>query len=437
MKFLAYLFLALNLSASAFALIGGKTAKQWEIASVLASKGEPNLEAEIFPSVVLLEMGCTGTVVGPRHLLTAAHCVVNDFGDRAVREEFNPGEPLRFHTKVQFEVQEPFESSYSHSVKIARTLVHASYLHAGLSENFPENTGDIAILIVDRDIGTKEVTKANLEKGLLPIAEISFAALDAGTKVVKLGYGCESIAADSVQISSHWRLKYATVELPHQTEALRKAATYEKIQFRDVFDDFYWISRGYFFDEKNPGDATICPGDSGGPLYAGNRVVGVNSRSRIGKVKEGVTGVAIDFHTRLDRETPLRVDRWTELALTFPMKKWYQGVAYFSVVPRAIDFKNELETKTREDLRVTSKAWLAFADGIGGACPLKFGRIVARDEDGHDHEMKHVREATQMARVETNKKITPASFKITMEADESLRRERHAPICYISLLALE
>lgn len=471
MKFRATLvtFLLLVSSRPGHALIGGLPALDWTVDKVLGLATLPSIEEKVFPSVVLLSMGCTGTVVGPRHILTAAHCVVMDDTTRRLRMEMLPGNTLLFDTRARWTLREDYLQSWSHQARIVRTLVHPSYLYASLNDNYPENTGDVAIIVVDRDIGTRETTRRALEAKLLPIADIDYEALGnpEGARLVKLGYGCESKTASGLLTTTSWNLKFAVFDgLPDQEEALKKAATYQKYVFKSVFSSFYWVSKAWGYDDTDA--ATNCPGDSGGALYhissQGLKVAGVNSRSRLENKENGTYRTWVDFHTRLDEGSALRVDLWLKRALKYPEERWFSGIAYLPIVPRDAQLARNgyaVTTQLRDDLYVKSTLWLAFLDGIGGTCPLRFksslelrgadsrgaqGRVTARNSRPPGDYGRFVLTPAPGAGVPEPQVPSPTDpgavtftareLRAELEPVEVPARER-AGICYLSVFALE
>jgi hypothetical protein len=102
-------------------------------------------------------------------------------------------------------------------------------------------------------------------------------AVQIGEDVVKTGYGCEDL---SNMNDAPVRLRFA-----HTTVGAFGKKTSQDPGAANYFETPVESSDG--------GGASLCPGDSGGPVYRGDAVVGVNSWRDI------ETGNA-DWHTRLD-----------------------------------------------------------------------------------------------------------------------------------------
>jgi secreted trypsin-like serine protease len=144
----------------------------------------------------------------------------------------------------------------------------------------------------------------------VPVAPVASTALAAGEKVTVLGFGCTAgvLVKDTREGVT---LKYAETKLVAADRAVHEGSAVLASDVAQV--------AGIYSLTAGPGAARaragLCPGDSGGPLYAKRDgklvVVGVNSNYTLGPEAKDDVGLPItNWHTRLDDASRHGVAAW-------------------------------------------------------------------------------------------------------------------------------
>ena len=246
-----------------------------------------------FPATVYLKSGCTATKVAPKRLLTAAHCVL----DPATVS-------IRFPKGSKIDVARDPAKGYA-AFEIADVHVHPTWLKAcedaycaASSVTAKLDAADVAVLELTTDLAD------------VPLAPIAAAPLAAGERVTVLGFGCTSgvLVPDARSAIS---LKYAETRLVPADRAVHDGSPVLAADVAQVAAS-YSLTAGPGAARAKAG---LCPGDSGGPLYAMRDgalvVVGVNSNYTLGPEAKDDVGLPItNWHTRLDDASRHGVGAW-------------------------------------------------------------------------------------------------------------------------------
>lgn len=235
---------------------------------------------EKFQGVGTFNLGCTITKVGPKHFISAAHCIGKNL----------PSLSLSF-------------KNYSGRVAVTSFHVHPSWIkdcsqfhctgeEVGSSRMTPGRS-DVVF------INVKEETPA------IPILPIHFDDLDYGTEVTMVGAGCTR----SVEPGGPGKMRYASTPLITPDHLTHERSLYKDIA--EITGQSNWITAGYGENRMN---ASLCPGDSGGPLLTevnGEwRIVGIAADYTFdGPYQDGAPTIT-NLHTRLDDKSYNSIGKW-------------------------------------------------------------------------------------------------------------------------------
>lgn len=220
------------------------------------------------PGLVGLTRLCGAAKVGPRHFLTAGHCVIHrssevDQETLEVSGIYARGEPTCLYPDPTIDAIAPC----AHTVRIERTVVHPSYARhvKGSAPGVVSSAiSDVALMVVQE------------ETPQIPTVDMDFAPMAPGDEVLMTGYGCTVLPTPGAPQSDERRLRLGLAAVAS-------------------------VQGNVFLTGPNSPVAG-CPGDSGSPVYRQSadksfRVVGVNSfvipadlRTAMARIDEAETG---------------------------------------------------------------------------------------------------------------------------------------------------
>ena len=203
--------------------------------------GEPASEEELHATVALFDSAgpfCTGTLIAPTVIATAAHCLFSASGQQLSVSDF---------TVVAGAFEPSVGDGEEHDVSLA--VPHASFAGGG-GPGALGNDYDVAVVVLDQTVSAQS-----------PIEIVNTALFDSsvglGDDIIITGYGFrDESAADATQYGVLYR-----AETPFNTRTEHE------------------------FSTGGPGDPDSCGGDSGGPGYVAIDgtlyLVGATSRSLV------------------------------------------------------------------------------------------------------------------------------------------------------------
>jgi secreted trypsin-like serine protease len=184
-----------------------------------------------------MRFACSGTLIGPRTFLTAAHCVTNNDGyyiEKLARVVF-------FQFSGWYEVDE-------------KIFIKSDY--AGVYNN------DIAILTLRKPVD-----------GIMPVdRSVATSSLEDSGIIIGFGNPVSNVPKSAVEAYGSGIKRYAS--------AVVSSCYFSKIEFNKVTSNTSFIYHNVLCaegDSQVAPTARTCPGDSGGGFYKDGKIVGVTS----------------------------------------------------------------------------------------------------------------------------------------------------------------
>jgi hypothetical protein len=267
---------------------------------------------------------CSGTVIGRRQLLTAAHCV-----SELKIEKRKDADGNEYETEVFYPRTDPLLSRENATIaisddrKIPNNIQSPLFRKVGIRKvhigsewmNLASKKPEYFDFVLS---GTPDVAIIETEQNLLEIfpkldaAKVDVRRLQANDLMTLTGYGCEEATFDEKEgDTTNWGRKITAEYRRTRGMTVQQAAELESRQFegyplQQAKEDNTAISRGYFFirgEQTRRGSVSLCPGDSGSGAFRGSNerlVIGINSGAewRLGRRQKTL----ISWVSRLDKE---------------------------------------------------------------------------------------------------------------------------------------
>ncbi|WP_281556810.1 trypsin-like serine protease [Thalassomonas sp. RHCl1] len=228
-------------------LIGGSTTSDW-------------------PSTVQFFVSggsaCTAVKIASHRYLTAAHCLIDKTTGEVESSAF-------FGARIYLSnVQQPTTSSGWTFNTLGQVMLHSSYVSEVLSRiNSNESTNGAGMHSFDVATFTLQNTTP------YPVSEVDFTEVSPGDNITLVGYGCEEKVGES---RSGYGRKKAGDTYALAIDAYDNHPGYGAYYAGKAAEVFYHnvVVAAPKLDSSAPG---LCPGDSGGPAFKNNKVVGVGA----------------------------------------------------------------------------------------------------------------------------------------------------------------
>jgi secreted trypsin-like serine protease len=234
-------------------------------------------DAQKIRSIIKFKGGCTGVKVAEKYFLLAAHCLVDSRTAKLKRKLYLKKKKSKLQDstlKLQL-------------VTIKKAYPHRSYVKV-LKKRIKRKQEASGVALEAFDIG---LIKIKEETPNISIAKLSSLSVFEGERVIIGGVGCEENTNLPGIGPSERRYKI------HHTDIVDLPEGTSDIYRRDIskVEKYNFLTKGVMFEGDQ---ASLCRGDSGGPVYREStmEVVGINSQY-IFTDRSGVS--YLNTHTRV------------------------------------------------------------------------------------------------------------------------------------------
>ncbi len=213
-----------------------------------------------FPATLTIVDNCTATRVGPREILTAAHCVFQQGMPDNVRSMYQRGQTVRVMPTGNGSIQ---------AAVVDHVVPHLKFVASPIincDQNLTAPVIDVAVIHVRDPL-----------PDTIAIASVDTRSAQADDIVTMAGSGCETSVRETFDytLRRHKFGETSVIATPNlrNPNGLWSSRTISDSQL-SLVDSVYFITPGPDYVPPGPG---LCPGDSGGPIYRNGHVIGVNA----------------------------------------------------------------------------------------------------------------------------------------------------------------